>query len=78
MREKHLAVGVFGTKISDDDQKICSRKLYLERKDAESQRKLKHKNTLYLNTENTEQTEFSFLSCFSCSIKKINAILMWY
>ena len=58
------------------EQKLATmtRKLYLERKDAESQRKLKHKNTLYLNTENTEQTEFSFLSCFSCSTK----LLMWY
>lgn len=58
------------------EQKLATmpRKLYLERKDAESQRKLKHKKTLYLNTENTEQTEFSFLSCFSCSTK----LLMWY
>jgi len=58
------------------EQKLATmtRKLYLERKDAETQRKLKHKNTLYLNTENTEQTEFSFLSCFSCSTK----LLMWY
>ena len=65
MREKHLAVRVFGTKNSDEDQEI----IFRTQRRRVAKMIFEHENSFYTNTENTEQTEFSFLSCFPCSEK---------
>ena len=74
MREKHLAVYNFGIKISDDDQK----NIFRAQRRGDAKIILEHENTFYSNTENTEQTEFSFLSCFFVFNKIINVVLMQY